>query len=142
MGLPSSIDAWERAFSAAPLVHRHGRKVKLVAAARISMPPEPADRVHLALVDVLGDGVDRAFADETAEHEAENDLPRFANLYRHVAAAFEGRGRFGNARASHMNAFDSRKPRHRQFVDVWRKRNRADVHPRDQRVVDDIDGEL
>src|SRR6202044_2712959 len=62
MGLPSSIDAGERAFSATPLLHRHGWKIELVADARVSMPPEPADRIHLPLVDVLGDRIDRAFS--------------------------------------------------------------------------------
>ena len=41
-----------------------------------------------------------------------------------------------------MSTLDSGKTRHCKFVDAWRKRNGADVHPLDQHVVNDIDGEL
>jgi hypothetical protein len=41
-----------------------------------------------------------------------------------------------------MNALDRGKAGHCQLVDVGWKGNGAHVHPRDQGVVDDIDGEL
>ena len=75
----------------------------------------------------------------TSPRMISRDLP---TCDRHVAAAFERRRRFGDARAGDMNALDGGQPRHSKFVDVGRKRDGADIHPRDQRVVDDIDGEL
>jgi len=53
------------------------------------MAPEPANRIHLALIDMLGGRVHDAFPDEAAEHQSQNDLSRLADIDRQVASAFQ-----------------------------------------------------
>ena len=125
-----------------PLRHRQGRQIELVARARVAVSTQPADGIHTVLVDVFADRVHGVIADEAADHLAEDDVAGLAQRQCRVATAFERSRRLSDTRASHMSTGDCRETGAGEFVDVGRKRHRADVHAVEERVVDNVDREF
>ena len=87
------------------------------------MPAEPADRIHLALVDMLGEGIDRSLAHEAAQDEAEgrrldSTLARIADLEERATEALTaGREELATEAAEAIAMMEADRDAIRQFLD-------------------------
>ncbi len=123
-------------------IDRHGRQIEMIARAGAAVTAHAADRIEGDRIDMHVGRIDRVGAQMHAQHLAQDDLARGADIERLVVPAFERGRAFGDARCLDLHPRQRVQAGGGELVHAGRKRHGADIHRLQHGIGDDVDGEL